>query len=112
LVRRTFDQVVSLRDVWKQFVEVYIAFAAGHSEAGDRHEVSCNIVHIVRLLVVAVIGSGGFTVLNDGWGSGTTTGSISRKFERGRELVMSADGGKGPVPSVTFLGNGVFKFFS
>jgi hypothetical protein len=48
LMRRTFDQVVTLRDVWEQLVEVCIAFAAGYSEAGDGHEVCRNVVHIVE----------------------------------------------------------------
>ena len=113
LARHTFDQVVPLRDVLEQFVEICIAFAARDGEAGDRHEVCGNVIYIVRRILVGAFRFGRvFTVLNKGWGSGTTAGSISREFERGRELFVPAGGGKGPIPSVTFVDSGVFKFFS
>ena len=90
-MRLTFDQVVTLRDVREQLVEVCVAFAAGYSEAGDGHEVCCDVVHIVgRLVGLFVVGV--VTSLSEGWSSGTFAGSISGEFERGHQLVMPSDG--------------------
>ena len=80
-MRRTFDQVITLGDILEQLVEVCIAFAAGYGEAGDGHEVCCNVVHIVRRVVVGPFIIGGVvTGLNEGWSSGTISGSVSGKF--------------------------------
>ena len=85
LRQHTFDQVVALRDVGEQLVEVCVAFAAGHSEAGNRHEVRRDLVDIVGRLVVGPFAARGVvTSLDEGWSPGTFTGSISGKFERGR----------------------------
>jgi len=78
---RTFDQVITLGDVWKQLVEVRISFAAGYSEAGDGHEVCRNVVHIVGRVVGLVVFGGVVIGLNEGWSSGTISGSVSGKLE-------------------------------
>ena len=92
-MQRTFDQIVTLRDVWEQLVEVCVAFAAGYSEAGDGHEVCCNVVHIVGRVVVGVFVVGGvFTGLNEGRSSGAVSGSVSGKFEGGRQFVVFSYG--------------------
>lgn len=78
---RTFDQVITLGDVWKQLVEVRIAFATGYSEAGDGHEVRRNVVHIVGRVVGLVVFGGVVAGLNEGWSSGTISGSVSGKLE-------------------------------
>jgi len=83
-MQRTFDQVVTLRDVGEQLVEVCVAFAAGYSEAGNRHEVRRNLVRIVGRLVGPFTAGGVVASLNEGWGPGTFAGSISGKFEGGR----------------------------
>lgn len=94
-------------------MEVCISFTAGYSEAGDRHEVCCDLVFIVERLPVGVFGSGRvFGGLNEGWSSGTISGSVSWKFERGRQVARLFGEGKRPVPSVTFLDSGVFKLLS
>lgn len=73
-------------------MEVCIAFTAGYREAGDRHEVCCNVVHVVGRLVVGVFVVGVVTGLNEGWSPGTISGSISRKFEGERRFIMFCEG--------------------
>ena len=112
LMQRTFDQVVTLGDVREQLVKVCVAFAAGHSEAGDRHEVRGNLLHIVGRVVVGPIVAGGVVAsLDEGWGSGTFTGSIPGEFKRGREVVWSGWGRERPVLAVSFFDDGLFELF-
>jgi hypothetical protein len=90
-MRPTFDQVVTLRDVREQLVEVCVAFATGYREAGDGHEVCCNVRIVGRVVTLFVVG-GVVTGLNEGWSSGTVSGGVSGKFERGRQFVVLRHG--------------------
>lgn len=62
-------------------MEVCIAFTASDSEAGDRHEVCCNIVHVVGRIVFGPFVVGVVARLKEGRGPGAIAGSVSRKFE-------------------------------
>lgn len=89
----TFNQVIALGDVREQLVEVRVAFAAGHSETGDGHEVRRDVVHIVgRLVVGPFIVGGTLAGLDEGRSSGTPSRSVSGKFEGGPQLVVFGDG--------------------
>jgi hypothetical protein len=108
-MRRTFNQVVTLGDVREQLVEVCIAFATGHSEAGDGHEVCGNVVHIVGRLVVGLIVVGGVvTGFNERWSSGTIAGGVPGEFEG---PVISGRGRNGLLPSTGFVDGGLFELF-
>ena len=112
-MQRTFNQVVTLRDVREELVEVCITLAASYSEAGDWHEVCCNVVHIIGRLVIGPFVIGGVvTGLKEGRSSGTIAGSVTGKFEGGRQVVVSIYGRDRAVPSVSPLGSGLFDLFS
>ena len=111
-MRRTFDQVVTLRDVREQLVEVCIAFAAGYSETGNRHEVRCDLVRVVGRVVGPFATGGVVAGLNERRSSGTFAGSISGKFERGHWVVWSKWGCDRTGPAMPLFDNGLLELFS